>query len=299
MITFDLAFETYLKELINNYIAPSEHVFYYVTNFKPESIENVQDRAKYLIIFDEGGLSRIHRDFVESGTKAYFLNFLTPVIEDKKGLKVFKQQLDDIAENLRFENSLIEDEDGKPLFNLTSSIGDSEPIKKTTQTGVRYLFRIEVSCIYNSLQEEFGKVIPVREEERELSISLDNGETYKEVKGKISFQKSLSSDLNIYPVNNMSLAQHYLKQRRKTCTLQVQRATTGIIEEMYQLYEDSDDTLKNIMIKVRDYKNSPERVYSCSLVQAIESGEYSLFTSMVFTFEIKETFRVYEAEPIE
>lgn len=296
MITFDLAFETYLKELINNALVPYLNVFYYISNLKPADIDKTEDKAKYLVIFDEGELSRTHRDFIESGTKAYFLNFITPVIEDKKGLKSFKQQLDTIAENLRFENSIIEDEDGKPLFNITSSISDSEPMEKITQNGLRYLFRIDIKCIYNSLQEEFGKVIPVREEERKLKMSLDNGKTFQEVKGKISFQKSLSSDLNIYPVNNLPLAQHYLKQRRKTCTLQVQRATTGVIEEMYQLYEDSDESLKNIIIRVKDYSNAPQRDYVCSLVQAIESGEYSLFTSMVFTFEIKESYKL--AQPI-
>ena len=292
MITFDLAFETYLKELINNSLLPYSHVFYYINNLKPEYIDKEEDKQKYLVIFDEGSLSRIHRDFVESGTKAYFLNFLTPVIEDKNGLKLFKQQLDDIAEQLRFENSIIEDTDGTPLFSITSSVGDSEPIQNATQHGIRYLFRIDVSCVYNSLQEEEGKVRPVKEEERELKISLDNGATFNDVKGKIAFQKGHSSDLNIYPTNGKSIAQHYLKQRRKTFTLQVQRATTGIIEDIYQLYEDSDTSLKNIIIKCRDYVNAPIRNYYCSLVQIIESGEYSLFSTLLLNFEIKDVKRV-------
>lgn len=292
MITFDLAFETYLKELISNTLLPYTHVFYYINNLKPEYIDKEEDKEKYLVIFDEGGLSRIHRDFVESGTKAYFLNFLTPIIEDKNSLKVFKQQLDDIAESIRFENSIIEDADGNPLFSITSSIGDSEPISKTTQHGVRYLFRIDVSCVYNSLQEEEGKVRPVREEERKVEISLDNGNTFQEVKGKIAFQKAHSSDLNIYPTNNNPIAQHYLKQRRKTFTLQVQRATTGVAEEMYQLYEDSDNVLENIKFRVRDYDGAPTREYTGSITQAVESGEYSLFTSLVFTYETSESKRI-------
>lgn len=292
MITFDLAFESYLKELINNSLLPYSNEFYYITNLKPTAIENEEDKNKYIIIFDEGELSRIHRDFVESGTKAYFLNILTPVIENKNGLKVFKQQLDDICEHLRFENTIIEDETGLPIFSVTSSISDSDPIEKTTQNGIRYLFIIDISCVYNSLQEEKGKVIPVREEERKLEISLDNGTTFKEVKGKISFQKSLSSDLNIYPTNNNTIAQHYLKQRRKTCTLQVQRATTGVIEEMYQLYEDSSVLLQNIVIRCKDYEKAPTRDYYCSLIQAVESGEYSLFTSLAFSFEIRESTKV-------
>lgn len=295
MITFDLAFETYLKELINNSILPPySHVFYYVSNFKPEAIEKLEDRSKYIILFDEGSLSRIHRDFVESGTKAYFLNILTPIIEDKNGLKLYKEQLDDIADNLRFENSIIQDADGNPLFTITSSIDDSEPIEKITQNGIRYLFRIDVSCIYNSLQEEVGKLIPVREEERELGISLDNGKTFEEVKGKIAFQKGHSSDLNIYPTNGQPIAQHYLKQRRKTFTLQVQRATNGITEDIYQLYEDSDSKLNNIKIRIKDYEGAPTREYLCSLVQVIESGEYSLFTSLVFNFEVRESKKVGE-----
>lgn len=292
MITFDLAFETYLRELIDNSIMPFINDFYYISNFKPESIENEGDRNKYIIIFDEGSLSRIHRDFVESGTKAYFLNILTPIIENKNGLKVYKQQLDDIADNLRFENSIIQDSDGNPLFSVTSIISDSEPIRKTTQNGIRYLFRIDISCLYNSLQEEVGKVIPIREEERELKISLDNGVTFEEVKGKIAFQKGHSSDLSIYPTNNSPIAQHYLKQRRKTFTLQVQRATTGVIEDLYQLYEDCDNRLQNIIIRCKDYSNAPTRDYNCALVQVVESGEYSLFTSMVFTFEVRGTTRV-------
>jgi hypothetical protein len=292
MITFDLAFDSYLKTLINDCLLPYSHMFYYISNLKPEYIDKEEDREKYLVIFDEGSLSRIHRDFVESGTKAYFLNFLTPVIDGKNSLKEFKQQLDDIAENLRFENSIIEDADGKPLFTITSSIGDSEPIRKTTQNGIRYLFRIDISCLYNSLQEEVGKVIPIREEERELKISLDNGVTFEEVKGKIAFQKGHSSDLSIYPTNNSPIAQHYLKQRRKTFTLQVQRATTGVIEDLYQLYEDCDNRLQNIIIRCKDYSNAPTRDYNCALVQVVESGEYSLFTSMVFTFEVRGTTRV-------
>lgn len=292
MITFDLAFETYLKELLNNYLLPYNHVFYYITNLKPEYIENKEDREKYIIIFDEGSLSRIHRDFVESGTKAYFLNILTPIIENKNGLKVFKEQLDDIADNLRFENSIIEDAGGNPIFSLTSSIDDSEPVEKVTQSGIRYLFRIDISCIYSSLQEEVGKVIPIREEERELRISLDNGFTFEEIKGKIAFQKGHSSDFNIYPTNNNKIAQHYLKQRRKTFTLEVQRATTGIIEYLYQLYEDSDNRLQNIIIRCKDYSNAPTRDYTCSLVQVVENGEYSLFTSLVLSFEVRETQRV-------
>lgn len=289
MITFDLAFETYLKELINNTLLPYSHVFYYINNLKPEYIDKEEDKEKYLIIFDEGALSRIHRDFVESGTKAYFLNFLTPVIEDKNGLKLFKEQLDKIAENLRFENSIIEDVDGTPLFSITSSIGDSEPIQKITQHGVRYLFRIDVSCVYNSLQEEEGKIRPVKEEERELKISLDNGTTFTNVKGKIAFQKGHSSDLNIYPTNGNSISQNYLKQRRKTFTLQVQRATTGVVEDVYQLYEDSDIRLQNIIIRCKDYVNAPTRDYLCSLVQIIESGEYSKFSTLVLSFEVKSS----------
>ena len=292
MITFDLAFETYLKELLNNYLLPYNHVFYYITNLKPEYIENKEDREKYIIIFDEGSLSRIHRDFVESGTKAYFLNILTPIIENKNGLKVFKEKLDDIADNLRFENSIIEDAGGNPIFSLTSSIDDSEPVEKVTQSGIRYLFRIDISCIYSSLQEEVGKVIPIREEERELRISLANGFTFEEIKGKIAFQKGHSSDFNIYPTNNNKIAQHYLKQRRKTFTLEVQRATTGIIEYLYQLYEDSDNRLQNIIIRCKDYSNAPTRDYTCSLVQVVENGEYSLFTSLVLSFEVRETQRV-------
>ena len=292
MITFDLAFETYLKELLNNSLLPYNHVFYYITNLKPEYIENKEDREKYIIIFDEGSLSRIHRDFVESGTKAYFLNILTPIIENKNGLKVFKEQLDDIADNLRFENSIIEDAYGNPIFSLTSSIDDSEPVEKVTQNGIRYLFRIDVSCVYNSLQEEVGKIIPVREEERELKISLDDGITFEEVKGKLSFQKGHSTDLNIFPVNNEKLAQHYGKQRRKTFTLESQRATSGILEEIYQLYEDNNTILKNITLRIKDYSSAPTRDYKCSLIQVVESGEYSLFTSLVFSFEVRECKRV-------
>jgi hypothetical protein len=298
MITFDLAFETYVRNLITNSFLPYSNVFYYINNLKPEYIDKEEDKEKYLVIFDEGELSRIHRDFVESGTKAYFLNFLTPVIENKNSLKLFKQQLDDIAENLRFENTIIEDAEGVPIFSITSSIGDSDPIEKVTQNGIRYLFRIDVSCVYNSLQEEEGKVRPVREEERKLEISLDSGKTFQEVKGKISFQKSLSSDLNIYPTNNQPIAQHYLKQRRKTCTLQVQRATTGVAEEMYQLYEDNSSMLQNVRIRCKDYEKSPTREYYCSLIQAVESGEYSLFTSLVFSFEIRESYRLSFAEEI-
>ena len=292
MITFDLAFETYLKELINNSLLPYSHVFYYITNLKPDDIEKKEDREKYLVIFDEGSLSRIHRDFVESGTKAYFLNILTPIIENKNGLKIYKEQLDDIAENLRFENSIIEDEDGTPLFSITSTISDSEPVEKVTQNGIRYLFRIDVSCVYNSLQEEEGKLRPVREEERLLEISLDNGVTFYKAEGKIALQKGHSSDLNIYPVNNKPIAQHYLKQRRKTMTLQSQRATTGILEEIYQLYEDSSPQLDNIIIREQSYSTAPKRDYKCSLVQVVENGEYSLFSSMVYTFEIKSSQRV-------
>lgn len=292
MITFDLAFETYLKELINNALLPYSHVFYYINNLKPEYIDKEEDKEKYLVIFDEGGLSRIHRDFVESGTKAYFLNFLTPIIEGNNSLKVFKQQLDDIAESIRFENSIIEDADGNPLFSITSSIGDSEPIRKTTQQGVRYLFRIDVSCVYNSLQEEQGKIRPVKEEERELKISLDNGTTFTNVKGKIAFQKGHSSDLNIYSANGHPIAQNYLKQRRKTFTLQVQRATTGVVEDVYQLYEDSDIRLQNIIIRCKDYVNAPTRDYLCSLVQIIENGEYSKFSTLVLSFEVKSSTRV-------
>lgn len=292
MITFDLAFETYLKELLTNSLLPYAHSFYYISNLKPETIEKKEDRDKYIIIFDEGTLSRIHRDFVESGTKAYFINILTPIIENKNGLKEYKQQLDDIAENLRFENSLIEDGSGNPLFNVTSSIADSEPIEKVTQNGIRYLFRIDVSCVYNSLQEETGKLVPIREEERELKISLDNGNTFEEIKGKVAFQKGHSSDLNIYPSNGKPIAQHYLKQRRKTFTLQVQRGKSGIAEELYQLYEDSDNKLQNITIRIKDYESAPTRDYLCSLVQVVESGEYSLFSSLVFSFEVRETTRV-------
>ena len=292
MITFDLAFETYVRNLITNSFLPYSNVFYYINNLKPEYIDKDEDKEKYLVIFDEGELSRIHRDFVESGTKAYFLNFLTPVIENKNSLKLFKQQLDDIAENLRFENTIIEDAEGVPIFSITSSIGDSDPIEKVTQNGIRYLFRIDVSCVYNSLQEEEGKVRPVREEERKLEISLDNGQTFREVKGKIAFQKAHSSDLNIYPTNNNPIAQHYLKQRRKTFTLQVQRATTGVAEEMYQLYEDSNDVLENIKFRVRDYDGAPTREYTGSITQAVESGEYSLFTSLVFTYETSMCTRI-------
>ena len=292
MITFDLAFETYLKELINNSLLPYSHVFYYINNLKPEYIDKEEDKQKYLVIFDEGALSRIHRDFVESGTKAYFLNFLTPVIEDKNGLKLFKQQLDDIAEKLRFENSIIEDIDGKPLFSITSSIGDSEPIQNTTQHGIRYLFRIDISCVYNSLQEEEGKIRPVKEEERLVECSLDGGSTYELVKGKISFQKGHSSDFSIFPTNNNPVAQHYLKQRRKTITMQIQRGTTGVMENLYQLYEDSNSKTGDIILKVKDYDLAPQRLYKCSLSQVIESGEYGLFTSLVYTFEIRESSKV-------
>lgn len=296
MITFDLAFETYLKELLNNSFASFTNVFYYINNLKPADIDKPEDKAKYLIIFDEGELSRIHRDFAESGTKAYFLNFITPVIEDKKGLKLFKQQLDDVAENLRFENSIIEDENGNKLFSITSTIGDSEPIEKVTQNGIRYLFRIDVSCVYNSLQDEAGKLRPIKEEDRELKISLDSGRTFDEVKGKIAFQKGHSSDLAIFPTNSKPIAQHYLKQRRKTFTLQVQRGTTGVAEEMYQLYEDGDKSLSNVIIRIKDYEGAKTRDYKCSLVQAIESGEYAKFSTIVFIFEVRESNTLAEAE---
>lgn len=294
MKTFDLVFETYVKGIIDNAFLPFENEFYYINNFKPAYIENEEDMNKYLVIYNEGELTRIHRDFVESGTKAYFINFLTPVIQNEYGLKYYKDQLDSFADKLRFEDTEIQDEDGTPLFNATSIIGDSDPIEKITQNGVRYLFTIDISCTYNSLQYEEGKIIPVREEQRLLEISLDGGLTYKNVKAKLSLQKSHSSDLNIFPTNNNKVAQNYLKQRRKTITLQVQRATSGVIEELYQLYEDSDDSVNNIKIKCRDYNGAPEREYFCTLVQAIESGEYSLFTSLVFTFEIKKTKRVSE-----
>lgn len=292
MKTFDLVFETYVKSIIDNAFLPFENDFYYINNFKPEFIDNEEDMNKYLVIYSEGELTRIHRDFVESGTKAYFINFLTPVIQNSNGLKYYKDQLDSFADKLRFEDTEIQDEDGTPLFTVTSVIGDSDPIEKVTQNGIRYLFTVDVSCTYNSLQEEEGKIIPVREEQRKLQISLDGGVTYQDVKGKLAFQKGHSSDLNIFPTNKEPIAQNYLKQRRKTHTLQVQRGTTGVAEELYQLYEDSDGTIKNIRIKCRDYPGAPTREYLCTLTQAVESGEYSLFTSLVFTLEVKKVTRV-------
>ncbi len=291
MKTFDLVFETYVKGIIDNAFLPFENEFYYINNFKPAYIDNEEDMNKYLVIYNEGELTRIHRDFVESGTKAYFINFLTPVIQNEYGLKYYKDQLDSFAEKLRFEDTEIQDEDGTPLFTATSIIGDSDPIEKITQNGVRYLFTIDVSCTYNSLQHEEGKIIPVREEQRLLEISFD-GVNYEKVKGKLAFQKGHSSDLSIFPTNGNKVAQNYLKQRRKTHTLQVQRGTTGIAEELYQLYEDSDGTVNNIFIKCRDYPTAPTRIYLMTLTQAVESGEYSLFTSLVFTFETKKVTRV-------
>lgn len=292
MKTFDLVFETYVKGIVDNAFLPFTNEFYYVNNFKPEYIDNEEDMNKYLVIYNEGELTRIHRDFVESGTKAYFINFLTPIIQGEYGLKYYKDQLDKFAEKFRFENTEIQDEDGTPLFTVTSVIGDSDPIEQITQNGVRYVFTVSVSCTYSSLQEEEGKIIPVREEQRLLQISLDGGNTYTDVKGKLAFQKGHSSDLNIYPTNGESVAQHYLKQRRKTHTMQVQRGTTGVAEDLYQLYEDSDGMVNNIFIKCRDYPGAPTRIYQMTLVQAIESGEYSLFSSLVFTFETKKVTKV-------
>lgn len=292
MKTFDLVFETYVKSIIDNAFLPFTNEFYYINNFKPEYIDNEQDMDKYLVIYNEGALTRIHRDFVESGTKAYFINFLTPVIQGEYGLKYYKEQLESFADKLRFEDTEIQDEDGTPLFTVTSIVGDVDPIEKITQNGVRYLFTIDVSCTYNSEQQEEGKIIPVREEQRLLQISLDGGVTYQDVKGKLAFQKGHSSDLNIFPTNGERVAQNYLKQRRKTHTLQVQRGTTGVAEELYQLYEDSDGSVNNIKIKCKDYPSAPTREYLATLTQAVESGEYSLFTALVFTFEVKQVTRV-------
>lgn len=292
MKTFDLVFETYVKGIIDNAFLPFENEFYYINNFKPAYIENEEDMNKYLVIYNEGELTRIHRDFVESGTKAYFINFLTPVIQNEYGLKYYKDQLDSFADKLRFEDTEIQDEDGTPLFTATSIIGDSDPIEKITQNGVRYLFTIDISCTYNSLQYEEGKIIPVREEQRVLEISLDGGNTYEKIKGKLKTQKGHSSDLNIFPTNGNKIAQNYLKQRRKTITIQVQRGTTGIAEELYQLYEDSDNVVNNIKIKCRDYPGAPTREYTATLTQAIENGEYSMFTGLVFIFETKSSKRL-------
>ena len=292
MKTFDLVFETYVRGIIDNAFLPFKNDFYYVNNFKPEYVDNEEDMNKYLVIYNEGELTRIHRDFVESGTKAYFINFLTPIIQGEYGLKYYKDQLDKFAENLRFENTEIQDEDGTPLFNVTSVIGDSDPVERITQNGTRYVFTVSVSCTYSALQPEEGKIIPVREEQRLLQISLDHGVTYTDVKGKLAFQKVHASDLNIYPTNKSKVAQHYLKQRRKTHTLQVQRGTTGVVEDLYQLYEDSDGEVNDIFIKCKDHPTAPTRIYRMTLVQAIEGGEYSLFTALVFTFEATEVTKV-------
>lgn len=292
MKTFDLVFETYLRSIIDNAFLPFENEFYYINNFKPDYIDNEEDENKYLIIYDEGDLTRIHRDFAESGTKAYFVSFLTPLIEGEKGLKFYKQQLDDFVEKFRFEDTKFEDEDGTSLFSVTSVVSDSDPIENITQNGIRYLFNVAISCTYNSLQSNGDKLIPVREEQRILELSLDGGVKYTQFKGKLATQKGHSSDLNIFPTNGNKIAQNYLKQRRKTMTIQVQRATTGVSEELYQLYEDSDGSVNNLKIKCRDYPGAPLREYSCKLVQAVESGEYSLFTALVFTFEINNVKRV-------
>lgn len=292
MKTFDLVFESYVKNIVDNAFLPFKNEFYYINNFKPEYIDDEEDINKYLVIYSEGELTRIHKDFVESGTKAYFINFLTPVIQDEYGLKYYKEQLDKFADRFRFEDTEIQDEDGTPLFTVTSVVGDSDPVENITQNGVRYVFTISVSCTYNSLQHEEGKIIPVREEQRLLEISLDGGNTYQKVKGKLAFQKGHSSDLNIFPTNGERVAQNYLKQRRKTHTLQIQRGTTGVAEELYQLYEDSDGKVNNIKIKCRDYPTAPIREYLATLTQVVESGEYSLFTSLVFTFEVKKVTKV-------
>lgn len=292
MKTFDLVFETYVKGIINNDFLPFENEFYYINNFKPEYIDDEDDMNKYLVIYNEGELTRIHRDFVESGTKAYFINVLSPVIQGEYGLKYYKEQLEAFADRLRFEDTEIQDEDGTPLFTVTSVVGDVDPVENITQNGIRYVFTIAISCTYNSLQQEEGKIIPVREEQRLLEISLDGGMTYEKVKGKLAFQKGHSSDLNIFPTNGERVAQNYLKQRRKTHTLQVQRGTTCVAEELYQLYEDSDGIVNDIKIKCKDYPTAPTREYLCTLVQAVESGEYGLFTTLVFTFEIKKVTRM-------
>jgi hypothetical protein len=292
MITFDLAFENYVKSLVNNVLMPYGHTWYYLNNFKPEYIENQEDREKYLIIFDEGALTRIHPDFTESGTKAFFFSFITPIIENRNSLKVYKEQLDDLADSLRFNNVEMQDADGIPLFNVTTTIGDATPIENTTQHGIRYLFQMSVSAVYQTLQDHSNKLVAIREEERKVEISLDGGATYTEVKGKLAYQKGNSTDLSIFPVNNERVAQNYRKQRRKTHTLQVIRGKSGIVEQLYQLYELANDSNVSLKLRVRDYVGAPQYEYDAKLTQVVENGEYGQFNSTVFTFEINKVVGV-------
>ena len=84
--------------------------------------------------------------------------------------------------------------------------------------------------------------------------------------------------------------------------MMVQRAKNNVTEEMYQLYEDATEAkiqnvdLNNIKIIIQDYPTAPKLEYLCTLVQAVENGEYSLFTTLSFMFEVKE---VTEIEPLE
>lgn len=282
MVTFDLVFEQYIKSLLQNVLIPYGHTFYYLNNFKPESIDKEIDRNKYLVIYDEGGLSRIHPDFSESGTKAFFISFITPVIEGGNTIKTYKEQLDDLADLLRFEDVELQDNDGNPLFNVTTVVGDAEPIENVTQQGIRYLFQMEISAVYQNIQDE-DKLVAIREEQRKVSISLDGGITYEQVKGKIEFKKDMSKDLNIYPVNKQDIAQNYLKQKRCTLTLQCQRAQNGVVEELYQLCEDNEDGV--IYMKIKDYANDKERTYICKVSQASDMGSYGLYNTLLLVFE--------------